>query len=351
MSRRSLASIVVSCLLLALLAAALFLPVPYVVMNPGPTVDVLGRSQDQPIIAVQGHETFPTEGQLRLTTVSVTNPTRSIGLGEALGAWFDGTRAVYPRDVIYPPQESVEDVDRANAVDMVSSQDTAVAAALTALGYTLPLQIEVLDVAKGSPADGELETRDRILSVDGVRIRKTQQVSEQIQRSGVGKAVRIVVRRGKDDVPVTLTPKASPDDPKKALIGISVGTGYKFPFDVSVRLGDDIGGPSAGLIFSLGVYDTLTPGSLTGGTEIAGTGTISADGSVGPIGGIQQKIVAAADAGAKVFLVPPDNCGSALDADVTKDEIKLVKAATLKSAVSSLTAYAEDPAADLPVCR
>ena len=133
-------------------------------------------------------------------------------------------------------------------------------------------------------------------------------------------------------------------------MGVQIGTGYDFPFDVSVRLGDDIGGPSAGLIFSLGVYDTLTPGSLTGGTDIAGTGTIDEQGRVGPIGGIQQKIVAAADAGAKIFFVPPANCGSAEHADVTKDEIRLVKAPTMHSAVASLKAYAEEPDADLPAC-
>ena len=132
---------------------------------------------------------------------------------------------------------------------------------------------------------------------------------------------------------------------------MQIRPGYDFPFDVERRLGEDIGGPSAGLIFSLGVYDTLTPGSLAGGTNIAGTGTITAEGRVGPIGGIQQKIVAAADAGAKIFLVPPANCDSALNADVTKDEIKLVKAPTMHSAVTSLKAYARDTTADLPACR
>ncbi len=119
---------------------------------------------------------------------------------------------------------------------------------------------------------------------------------------------------------------------------------------MSVGLSDDIGGPSAGLMFSLGVYDTLTPGSLTGGNDVAGTGTIDEQGRVGPIGGIQQKIVAAADAGAKVFFVPPANCSAAEHADVTKDQIKLVKAPTMHSAVASLEAYAKNKDADLPAC-
>jgi PDZ domain-containing protein len=350
MSRRTLASVLVACLLLVLGGAALLLPVPYVTMSPGPTVNVLGQSDKKPIIDVRGHRTYPTDGDLRLTTVSVTNPTNHIGLGETLRAWFDRTRAVYPRDVIYPPDQSTEDVEQQSSVEMVSSQDTAIAAALTELGYKLPLQIEVLAVTKGSPAAGRLETRDRVEQINGVRITTAQQVSASIQRTGVGRPAEFVVRRGKATKRLTITPKASPDDPKKALVGVQIGTGYDFPFQVSVRLGEDIGGPSAGLMFSLGVYDTLTPGSLTGGTDIAGTGTIDAHGRVGPIGGIQQKIVAARNAGARIFFVPPGNCASAQHAAVRKDQIELVKAPTMHSAVQSLEAYSKDKHADLPAC-
>jgi PDZ domain-containing protein len=349
MSRRTLASVLVACLLVVLVALAVVLPVPYVTMSPGPTVNVLGDSAGRSIVDVRGHQTYPTKGDLRLTTVSVTNPTNHVGLGEVLQAWFDRKRAVYPRDVIYPPDQSADDVEQQSNVEMVSSQDTAIAAALTELGYTLPLQTEVLAVTKGSPADGKLRTRDRIVEIDGVKIRSVKQVSKAVRRAGVGHTVTFVVRRGKATKRVEVTPKKSPTT-KKAVVGVQIGTGYDFPFDVSVRLGDDIGGPSAGLIFSLGVYDTLTPGSLTGGTDIAGTGTIDERGRVGPIGGIQQKIVAAADAGAKIFLVPPGNCGSAEHADVTKDQIRLVKAPTMHSAVASLKAYAKNPSADLPAC-
>ena len=350
MNRRSAATIAVLCLLIGLLAAAVLVPVPYVTESPGPTVNVLGHASGKPIIAVTGHQTYPTKGDLRLTTVSVTNPTHRIGLGEALAAWFDGARAIYPRDVIYPPDQSAQDVQTQSAVEMVSSQDTAVAAALQELGYKLPLRVEVVSVTKGSPAEGKLRVHDRIVSVGGTKITDVRQVAPAVQKSGIGNPLRFVVRRAGRDVPVTVTPKASPDDPEKAAVGIQIQPGYDFPFDVSVRLGENIGGPSAGLIFSLGVYDTLTPGSLTGGTDVAGTGTISGSGRVGPIGGIQQKIVAAADAGAKIFLVPPANCADALHADVKKDEIRLVKAPTMHSAVASLKAYAKDPSAPLPSC-
>ncbi len=351
MSRRTVSSLVVVVLLAGLIGAAAFLPVPYVTMSPGPTVDVLAKVDGDQVIEVDGADTFPTEGDLRLTTVSVTSPGAEISLIEALSAWFDGARAVYPRDVIYPPSQSAEDVRRESSVQMVSSQDTAIAVALGELGYKLPLRTEVLGVTKDSPADGTLKPRDYLLEVNGVAIDDVAKVSEAIQETGVGEDAVFVVRRDGVRRTVRVNAEASPDDPQRAVVGVEIGNGYDFPFDVTVHIDEDIGGPSAGLIFSLAVYDTLTPGSLTGGTDVAGTGTIDPNGSIGPIGGIQQKIVAAADAGAKVFLVPAGNCDAALGADVRDDEIRLVRTATMHQAVESLERYADDPDADLPSCE
>ncbi|HEX6515572.1 MAG TPA: PDZ domain-containing protein [Nocardioidaceae bacterium] len=350
MSRRTVSSILACVLLVVLFAVAALLPVPYVTMSPGPTINVLGESQGKDIIDIAGHKTYPAKGQLRLTTVSVTGPSQDLTLVEAMTAWFDQTRAVYPRDVIYDPRKSVQDVQTESSVEMVGSQDTAIAAALSELGYHVPTVTEVLAVTKDAPADGKLRVRDKILSVNGKQISDAASVSKAVQRTGVGKPARFVVRRDGKVERVTVRTKASADDPDKAIVGVVVGEGYRFPFDVSVNIDDQIGGPSAGLIFSLGVYDELTPGSLTGGAEVAGTGTISPDGSVGPIGGIQQKIVAAADAGAKLFLVPPANCKAALGADVSEDEITLVRAPSMHSAITSVKAFAEDKDAKLPKC-
>lgn len=350
MSRRTLSSIVACVLLVILFAVAALLPVPYVTMSPGPTINVLGRTGGKPIIDVSGRKTYPTEGELRLTTVSITGPSQDLTLVEAMTAWFDRTRAVYPRDVIYDPRQSVQDVKTESSIEMVGSQDTAIAAALTELGYHLSRSAEVLAVKEDAPARGKLEPKDRILSVNGTMVSDVHQVSKAVQKSGVGGRARFVVRRDGKVRHVTVRTAASADDPDKAVVGVIVGEGYRFPFDVGVRLADDIGGPSAGLIFSLGVYDDLTPGALTRGTEIAGTGTITEDGHVGPIGGIQQKIVAAADAGADMFLVPPGNCTAALGADVGQDEIRLVKAPTLHSAITSIKAFSEKRNAKLPTC-
>ncbi len=350
MTRRTTASVVACVVLVALFVAAAFLPVPYVAMSPGPTIDVLGRRDGAPIVQVDGHERYPTKGELRLVTVSVTGPSHELSLAEALAAWFDPTRALYPRDVIYAPDTTVEQERRESSVQMVSSQDTAIATALQALGYELKPTTEVLAVTEGSPAEGKLEVRDRIVSVNGTKITDASQVSEEIQKAGAGEPVQIEVRRGGATKTVTVTPEPSADDPDRAVIGVVIGRGYQFPFDVSVDISDNIGGPSAGLIFSLAIYDTLTPGPLVKGNDIAGTGTIAPDGSVGPIGGIQQKIVAAADDGATMFLVPPDNCDAALQAPVDDEEIRLVKAPSMKSALESIRAYDADHDAKLPSC-
>lgn len=353
MSRRTAAGLVAFVLLVVLAITAARLDVPYVTMSPGPTVNVLGDKGgdgNRPIVEVTGHKTYPTEGQLRLTTVSVTNPGYRLSLLEALSAWADREVAVLPYAAVYPPTSTAEEEKAESAAQMVSSQDTAIAAALTELGYDSTSYPEVVGVVPAGPSDGKLHPRDRIARIDGTRIDALQDVFDVLKKVPPGDAVRLRVERGEKRQTYDLTTRAADDDPNRAIIGVSVGTGYDFPFEVHVGIDDSIGGPSAGLMFALSVYDTLTPGALTGGKVIAGTGTIAADGTVGPIGGIDQKIVAAHDAGAKLFLVPPDNCDAAVKAPVDEDDIGLVRADSLHSALTSLKAYAADPSADLPRC-
>jgi len=351
MNRRTLASILAAGLLVALVAVAALLPVPYVTMSPGPTVDVLAERQGEEIVQIEGRERYPTRGRLELTTVSVTSPGRGLSLVEAIRAWFDEDRAVYPRELIYPPDSSVEEERRQSSVQMVQSQDTAIAAALQELGFDPEVVTEVFNVSEDGPADGKLKPRDRILSIDGTPITDAASVVEAVQAVGVGGSAEFVVRRAGERRTVTVTPEAAEGEPDRAVVGVTIGEGYDFPFQVSVNISEKIGGPSAGLIFALAVYDTLTPGSLTQGRDIAGTGTITAEGRVGPIGGIQQKIAAAADSGTDLFLVPPDNCAAALAAEVDAGGIELVRAPTLDSALDSIRTWVEDPDAELPRCR
>ena len=352
MTRRTLARLLAAGLFVASVVAAVLLPVPYVTVSPGPTVDVLGEAGDEPIVRVEGHRTYDTEGELRLVTVSVSNPEHRVSLGEALTAWVSDDDAVEPRALMYPDRDATDEQERAqSAAEMVTSQDSAVAAALTELDYDLPTYAEISGVVPDGPSDGELEPRDRLLRLDGRQVRTGEQLMAVLRRVEPGDELAGVVRREGERVAFEVTTTESPVLPGRAVIGVYVGTGFVFPFDVRVGIDDSIGGPSAGLVFAMSVYDTLTPGSLTGGEVVAGTGTITPDGEVGAIGGIQQKVAGAADDGAQLFLVPPANCAAALDApEDALEQLRLVRAPTLRSAIDSVTTWADDPSADLPSC-
>ncbi len=345
MSQRTLAGLLAVPALIALWVAAALLPVPFVTYEPGPTVDVLGDREGGEIIDVQGRKTYRDDGQLRLTTVLVTQPETTVNLFAALGAWFDDDQAVYPYDAVYDEDETARDADLRSSLQMVSSQDSAIAAALSELDIDFQPVVEVLNVEKDRPAAGELELRDVILEVDGAKVEAAEDVGRLVAEKGAGEPIDFAVLRDGERMTVTIEAEETPEGPR---VGIVPGPGFMFPFEVSVRIPDSIGGPSAGLLFSLAIYDTLTPGSLTGGEAVAGTGTITAEGDVGPIGGIQQKIAASERDGAGLFLVPPDNCAEALDAPV--EGIRLARAATLHDARLAVEAWVEDPDADLPAC-
>lgn len=336
-------------LLLAVGGLSAVATVPYVRFSPGPTVDVLGElSAGKPIISVDGHATYQTSGQFRMTTVSQTRRESRISLWAAMSAWASPAQALFPYDVIYGDDKTAEQDRSESQVEMVSSQDNATAAALTELGYRLASRPVVLQTVPGGAAEGQLKAHDVIVSANGSATTATKQVQDIVGALKPGETVALdVLRKGKPRS-FTLTTKPSADDPEKAVIGILLGLGYDFPFQVTVNVPEEIGGPSAGLIFSLAIYDTLTPGELTGGKTIAGTGTIDEEGKVGPIGGIQQKIAAADEAGASLFLVPPDNCDEAVE---TRTDVELVRADTMHSALEAIKAYTANPKAELPACK
>ncbi len=295
---------------------------------------------------VTGHRAYHDDGELRMTTVYVSQPEDDVSLPELLRAYLDPDAAVWPRSSVYAPEDTDESSDRESAVEMVSSQDTAVAAALTEIGEDVTPIVEVLDVTPGLPAEGKLEVRDRLLEVGGTEVTRAQDVVDAVTAAPAGEPIEFRVRRDGEDVSVEVTPEQVDGTPR---VGITPGTGYDFPFQVSVRIADNIGGPSAGLMMSLAIVDTLTPGSLTGGADVAGTGTITPDGKVGPIGGIQQKIAAARDAGARLFLVPADNCDGIGGVDT--GDMRLARATTLHAAVETLADWTADPDTDLPTCE
>ncbi|GAB2766251.1 PDZ domain-containing protein [Nocardioides salsibiostraticola] len=346
MSQRTIAALTAGPLLLILVLTAAFAPLPYATYSPGPTVDVLGEdSSGEETIQIPGQKTYQDDGQLRLTTVFVSGVDANMSMMDLLQTWISDDRAVYPYDLVHPDGETQEDSDRDGAVAMVTSQDAAVAVALTELGYDLNPTTQVSFVDPGKPSNGKLKVRDKFVAINGTDVSTLEDVFAAISETPTGQDAEVTVLRGKQERTMSITPIEVDGSPQ---IGINIGVGFEFPFEVDINVDPDIGGPSAGLMFALSVYDTLTPESLSGGSIVAGTGTITAEGLIGPIGGIQQKIAGARDSGASLFLVPRDNCGDAVGA--ANGDMRLVMATNFSDATDSLEAYAEDPEADLPSC-
>lgn len=334
MSRRALTLMVAGFLTLMLGVVGALLPVPYVVLSPGPTENTIGDVKGKPVISIEGHQTYPTSGKLSLVTVAYQGgPGNRIDLFSALRGWVDPTVAVVPEETIFPPTSTAEEVEQQNTQEMTNSQDDATAAALTELKIPYKSVVSVASVQKGLPADGKFKAGDEIVSVDGVPAADRETVSAGVRKHKAGEAVTFTVNRGEQSKTVAVPTVAAKDG--TPIVGITMQIKYKFPFKVLINVGD-VGGPSAGMMFSLGIMDKLTPGAMTGGKAIAGTGTITPEGTVGPIGGIQQKMVGARRAGATVFLTPADNCAEATKA--IPDGLKLVKIETLHDAVQAIDA-------------
>jgi PDZ domain-containing protein len=337
-------------LVVAMSVVAFRKPVPYATFSPGPTVNVLGKSDKKDIISVSGRKVYRDNGGLRLLTVIPSGPEDKVSIPQLVTAWVDPDRAVYPYDAIYPKTATQQSVRQESSVEMVSSQDNAVAAALGALKIPYTSAVKVADVTKGGPADGKLEVGDLVLSVDGKKVSTLDQLTGSIRPLPIGSRVTMKVRRDGKVLEKRLTTTSSPQDKKSSAVRVSIAPGYQFPFDVKLNLDQNIGGPSGGMMFALGIYDVLTPGSLTGGKVIAGTGEIDAQGKVGEIGGIQQKLVGAQDDGARLFLVPAANCAEALGGHYDPTKMRLVKVNTLKEAIGDVQAWVKDPDATMTRC-
>jgi PDZ domain-containing protein len=344
MTQRTLAGLVALPLVVALIVIAWVVPLPYTIYSPGPTVNVLGEFDGKDIVQVEGHKSYRDKGQLRMTTVSETTREARLGLWTLLGAWMSDTEAVYPREVAYPDQGTVEDDREAGQVQMASAQDAAIAAAFTKLGEDVD-EVSVAEVTEDAPAAGRLKADDVVTKVGDKAVDTPEEVVAEVQKVDPGDSVELTVER--KDKTLTQTIKTGEKD-GKAFIGVSLGATYEFPYDVKITLDPAIGGPSAGLMMALSVYDTLTEGPLTGEKKIAGTGTIDGDGNVGPIGGIQQKIPGAAADGAELFLVPAGNCQDVEGA--ANGEMRLTRVENLDDAIKAIETWTEDPNAKLPTC-
>lgn len=351
MSRRTAAGLLALGLIAALSLTAARMPSHYVTFRPGPTMNVLGKYDGKQIIKVSGHEVYADAGALRMTTVYPSGPDRNVSVAAVLTGWLDPDTAVLPRDVVYQQGETQESVRQESAAEMTSSQDAATAAAMTALGEPFTTHMKVTTVSKDGPAQGLLEAGDVFVTVGGVKTPDAETLLAQIRPKPPGTELPMVVERKGKRTEVTVTTEAAPDNPKESRVGVGIQQVFDFPIDVKIQLPSTVGGPSAGSMFALGIYDVLTPGSLTDGKPIAGTGTITATGKVGPIGGIAQKIAGAERDGAKLFLAPAGNCAEAARAHYDHDKLRVVRVDDLKDAIDDIEAWAKNPRADLPRCR
>ena len=354
MSRRTVAGVWALTVAMVVLLVITFLPTSYVIQVPGPVYNTLGTAENAdgeevPLISVEGAETYPTDGALDLLTVQVQgNREQTPSWFELALAWFNPARAVLPIDAIFPEGQTTEERNEESAAMMVDSQQEATAAALTELGYDVGAQVSVHSVMEDAAAQGVLQDGDIILEADGVTVTDAAVLRSAINE-GEGAPVELLIERDGADQTVEVTPKETTvDDESVWLIGVTLITDYDFPIDVTIQL-NNVGGPSAGMMFALGIIDTLTPGELNGGDNVAGTGTITADGTVGPIGGIRQKMWGARDAGAEWFLAPAANCDEVVGH--IPGDLRVYSVEDLDDALAVLDAVREGGDLDaLPTC-
>lgn len=319
----------------ALLLAMIAIPIPYVALVPGPTVDTLGTYNDERVIVVEGTTVNETEGHLNLTTVGVVG---RMTLVEAIYGWFSPNTAVVPRESVYPPTETREETEQKNREDYLVSESSAIAAAYHYLGY--PVMVVVVT----PPQDSAIRAGDAIVKVNGMSVRSFDELGTLMEQIPPNTPVKVDYLHFGEMKTATITTTSPGDDRTGSLLGVTVTERGYSGFNVSFSE-NDIGGPSAGLMLSLGIIHLVGREPLIDDEFIAGTGTIDVDGDVGPIGGVRFKIEKAAEVGAQLFLVPSDNCAEAL-VGVPNDAPLLAKVDTLQDATMAI---ADLRAGDTPV--
>ncbi|MGO1950171.1 MAG: YlbL family protein [Mycobacteriaceae bacterium] len=330
------------------------LTVPYASEGEGPTFDTLGEVDGTPVVEITGTEAdldqSPEQsgdpGQLNMTTVAVRT---KLSLAEAMRRWLASDDTLVPVEQVIPSDSTPEEVSRRNAMAFAASESNATVAAMGHLDR--PLETTVYEMDEDAPAAGILRENDVITAVGDTEVSVPGEVADAISGYDPGDEVELTLRRGQEELTEQVTLGELPEELKEdgaqdapdagategAYLGVTMVAQPAGDLKVRYNL-KDIGGPSAGLMFSLSVVDQLSEGDMTGGNFVAGTGTISADGSVGKIGGITHKISAAQGEGADVFLVPEGNCAEAAGRDYDGD-IDLLSVDSLDGAVDALEEY------------
>ncbi|MXX00578.1 MAG: PDZ domain-containing protein [Acidimicrobiia bacterium] len=311
-----------TAIVLALLAPmAWLINLPYFAASAGPTDDAVDA-----VIIEEDLAVFHPEGELLLLTVSL----QPVNLYEAAIAFFDQKIDLIERESLRPGGETDEEARRRNLRAMDRSKDIAIAVALSELGLeeTLAEGVEVVRVFGEAPAFDALSDGDLVVEMESQPVRTVEDIRRILENRRPGDEVQVTVIRNAEPTDLSFALHENPEAPERAMVGITASTAYPIEIDSA-----NYGGPSAGMIYTLAIIDLLEQGELTDGRVVAGTGTISMDGSIGAIGGIRQKLVAAEAAGADVVLVPRDNYDEAGAAPV---EVEIVAVETISEAVSYL---------------
>ncbi len=324
-------AVLVPFVIVAIVVFASFnLVLPYYALAPG------SATQVNDLIEVPDDRSHPPDGQVLFTTVSLY-PARPV---DALVGWIRSDTELIPREKLLPPETTSDEYRELNAELMDESKQAAIVVALRRLGHAVTAKGEgalVVQALEGFPASPELKSGDVITAVDGRPVSLFDDAVRAIRVHAPGERVRLDVRApdgGTRSVGIVLA--ENPQVSGEAFLGAQMRTSkpsYDTPFPVSIRT-SNVGGPSAGLAFTLALIDQLTAGELTGGRKVAVTGTISLDGTVGDVGGVAQKTRAVEAAGSKVFLVPPGEYEEAKRA--AGGDVEIYKVATLQEALDAL---------------
>lgn len=336
-----------SLLLVLILLAISFMPVPYVKLSPGPMFNTVGSYQGIELIRITGAKVYPTTGELNLTTVNERGgPYGELTLPEALTGWYSDKDIVVPTTDLFPPGTTEQDAIEENQADFSDSQSSAIAAALTYLKIPLTTKVKVAQVGANAPANGLIKVGDVITAVDGTPVTKPEQMPPLVRSKKPGTVVTFSLVTNKIPKDVAVKLGSSPRNPAQGYAGVLGSTEYSGPFPITFGL-QDVGGPSAGTMFALGIVDKLTPENLSDDKIIAGTGTIDPKGEVGKIGGIQQKMYAARDNGAQLFLAPAGNCDAVRSS--APEGLNIAAVNNLSEAVDVLRKW-RSGSGDLPRC-
>lgn len=320
--------------------------VPYAVMMPGPITNTLGEIRDEtPLIVVDGAPTYPTAGELNFTTVRIGGgPGNETTIFEYISAKFSDEATILPVEAVFPKGATRSEIREENQAEMVGSQQGAATAALRKLGYEVEETVTVAGVDETSTFVGSLREGDIVTGVNGTPTDGSEAIRAEVARVAIGDDVSVSIERGGRSITVDGETIESGGRP---VLGIYLSRSFSSDVDVTISAGD-VGGSSAGMMFALGIYDVLTEGPLTGGNAIAGSGTITPEGLVGPISGIKQKVIGADDAGSEFFLAPELNCAELSGA--VPDGIQVFSVSTFDQALHAVESIAADDIDGLTRC-